>query len=34
MDRCLNDVRAKLNSLVNPRVVNGPLIMSLIIINW
>ena len=34
MDTAFSDVRAKLNSFVNPRVVNGPLTMSLIIINW
>jgi hypothetical protein len=34
MDSTLEEVRAKLNSMVNPRVLNAPLTMSLIIINW
>ncbi|ORY42981.1 fungal-specific transcription factor domain-domain-containing protein [Leucosporidium creatinivorum] len=33
MDNTLEEVRAKLNSMVNPRVLNAPLTMSLIIIN-
>lgn len=34
MDSTLEEVRSKLNAMVNPRVLNAPLTMSLIIINW